>query len=114
MWHRNAERTMESAYMWPVQYHTEYPLQNPEIMRKLNEEIDTSFTSEAQITPQSVWELPLILACLAETGRIYPTGLSGQSMLVPPAGDIRCGQCVPGGVSVPAKQTSHAILCVVE
>ena len=91
---------------------TYYLLQNPEIMRKLNEEIDTKFTSEAQITAQSVSELPFMLACLAETSRIYPTGLSGQPMIVPPAGDIICGQRVPGEVSVLAEQTSYAILWV--
>ena len=81
---------------------TYYLLQNPEIMRRLNEEIESAFTSEKQITPQSVCELPFMLACLAETARIYPVALSGQPMVVPPAGDTVCGHWIPGGVSVPA------------
>lgn len=77
---------------------TYYLLQNPDIMRKLREEIESAFTSEDQITLQRVNELPFMLACLAETARIYPAGLSGQPMVVPPAGDMICGQWVPGGV----------------
>ena len=79
-------------------------LQNPEIMKKLDEEIEAAFTSEEQTIPQSVSELPFMLACLAETNRIYPAGLSGQPMVVPPTGDTICGEWVPGGVSIPAKQ----------
>ena len=77
---------------------TYYLLQNPEIMRKLTEEIDSAFTSEDEITPQRVCELPFMLACLAETGRIYPAALTGQPMVAPPAGDHICGHWVPGGV----------------
>ena len=80
---------------------TYYLLQHPEMMKKLAEEIESTFTSEEQITPQAVSELPYMLACLAETSRIYPTGLSGQPMVVPDAGDFICGQWVPGGVSPP-------------
>lgn len=83
---------------------TYYLLQNPEVMKRLSAEIESAFTSEEQITPQSVCQLPYLLACLAETGRIHPVGLSGQPMVVPPAGDTICGRWVPVGVSIPAKQ----------
>ncbi|KAF6217455.1 hypothetical protein HO133_006793 [Letharia lupina] len=79
---------------------TYYLVQNPKIMKRLSEEIESAFTSEEQITPKSVCELPFMLRCLAETGRIYPTSLAGQSMVVPPAGDTICGKCVPGGAMV--------------
>lgn len=82
---------------------TYYLLQNPEIMRRLHQEIESAYTSEEQITPQSVCELPFMLACLAETARIHPVALTGQPMVVPPAGDTVCGQWIPGGVSIPAK-----------
>lgn len=85
---------------------TYYLLQNPEIMQKLNEEIESAFTSEEQITPQSVGDLPVMLACLAETHRIYPAAVTGQPMVVPPAGDTICGQWVPGGVSDPVEKPS--------
>jgi cytochrome P450 len=78
---------------------TYYLLQNPNIMRKIREEVDSAFTSEDQITPQSVANLPYLQACLSETNRIYPGALTGQAMKVPPAGDAICGIWVPGGVS---------------
>ena len=78
---------------------TYYLLQNSDAMRRITEEIDLAFTSEDQITPQSVANLPYLQACLSETNRIYPTALTGQAVRVPPAGDTICGQWVPGGVS---------------
>lgn len=77
---------------------TFFILQNPAIMRRLNEEIESAFTSEVEITPQRVSQLPYLLACLAETARLYPSGLTGQPMVVPPGGDWICGKWVPGGV----------------
>lgn len=79
---------------------TYYLLQNPEVMKRLSAEVESTYTSEEQITPQSVCELPYLLACLAETRRIYPTALTGQPMVVPPAGDTICGRWVPGGTVV--------------
>lgn len=79
---------------------TYYLMRNPEVMKRLGEEIESAFTSEEQITPQSVSELPFMLACLAETHRIYPAALTGQPMVVPPAGDTICGRWVPGGTVV--------------
>ena len=77
---------------------TYYLMQNPNAMRRITEEIDSAFSSEDQITPQSVANLPFLQACLSETNRIYPTALTGQAMRVPPAGDTICGQWIPGGV----------------
>ncbi|KAL2036677.1 hypothetical protein N7G274_010548 [Stereocaulon virgatum] len=78
---------------------TYYLLQNPDIMRKLRKEVDSAFTSEDQITAQSVANLPYLQACLSETHRIYPVALTGQAMTVPVAGDTICNIWVPGGVS---------------
>ena len=77
---------------------TYYLLQNSDAIRRITEEIDSAFTSEDQITPQSVVNLPYLQACLSETNRIYPTALTGQAVRIPPAGDTICGQWVPGGV----------------
>ena len=74
-------------------------LKNPAAMSRIKAEVDSAFTSEDQITPDSVSHLPYLIACLSETNRIYPTALTGQAMVVPPQGDVICGQRVPGGVS---------------
>lgn len=81
---------------------TYYLLKDPEIMERLSAEVESAFTTEEEITAQSVCELPFMLACLAETARIHPVGLTGQPMVVPPAGGTVCDQWVPGGVSTSA------------
>ena len=78
---------------------TYHLLKNPVAMRRIKAEVDSAFTSEDEITPDSVSHLPYLIACLAETNRIYPTALTGQAMVVPPPGGNICGQRVPGGVS---------------
>ncbi len=78
---------------------TYFLLQRPEMMKKLAEEIESTFTSEEQITPSAVSELPFLHACLVETSRLYPSGLTGQPMVVPRGGDFICGRWVSGGVS---------------
>ena len=77
---------------------TYYLLQNPEIMQKLINELDSTYSTQDQITPQSVSRLPYLQACLSETNRIYPTALTGQAMRVSSAGSVVCGQWIPGGV----------------
>lgn len=79
---------------------TYYLLQNPAAMKQVVEEVLGAFESEAEINAQSVARLPYLLACLAETNRIYPTGLTGQAMIVPPEGGMIGGDWIPGGVSL--------------
>ena len=88
---------------------TYYLLKNPDAMRCIKSEIDSTFASEDEITPDSVSHLPYLIACLSETNRIYPTALTGQAMVVLPPGDVICGQRVPGGVSCPSVLV-HVIL----
>lgn len=76
-----------------------YLLQNPEIMRKLTDEVRTTFKTEDEIDAQSVARLPYMLACLDETNRIYPTILTGQAVIVPAEGDLVGKDWIPGGVS---------------
>lgn len=78
---------------------TFYLLQNPEIMRKLTDEVRTTFKTEEEIDAQSVARLPYMLACLDETNRIYPTILTGQAVIVPAEGDVVGKDWIPGGVS---------------
>ena len=74
-------------------------LRRPETMKKLIEEIHSTFQNELEITAQSVAQLPYLLAVLAETNRIYPTALTGQACTVWPGGDNIAGHWVPGNVS---------------
>ena len=79
---------------------TFHMLKNPEIFRRLKEEVRGSFGSDAEIDAQSVGKLTYLLAVLAEIRRIYPTALTGQAVIVPPDGETICGQWIPGNVSV--------------
>ena len=79
---------------------TWYLLQNPNVLKKLRDELDDAFQDEKQITLPKVEQLPYLCAVLDETMRIYPIALAGQASLVPPGGDTICGHFIPGGVSV--------------
>jgi cytochrome P450 len=78
---------------------TFYLLQHPEVMRKLTDEIRSTFKTEKEINSQSVARLPYMIACLDETSRIYPTVLTGQAVVVAPEGDMIGNAWIPGGVS---------------
>jgi cytochrome P450 len=78
---------------------TFYLLQYPEVMRKLTDEVRTTFKTEKEINSQSVARLPYMIACLDETSRIYPTVLTGQAVVVAPEGDMIGNTWIPGGVS---------------
>lgn len=78
---------------------TYHLLRNPEIMEQLKKEVRGAFTAEGEITVQRVAQLPYLLACLAETNRIYPTALTGQAVKVPSEGATISGYWVPGDVS---------------
>lgn len=77
-----------------------YLLHNPEVLRKLTDEIRGAFKTEKEINCQSVAKLPYMLACLDETSRIYPTVLTGQAVVVPPEGDLVENEWIPGGVCI--------------
>ena len=78
---------------------TWFLLRNPEMMKKLNEEVHGAFKCEREINTQSVAQLPYLLAVLAETNRMYPTALTGQACTVWSGGDTIDGNWVPGNVS---------------
>ena len=67
---------------------------------KATAEVREKFEKESEINAQSVAQLPYLLACLWETHRMYPAGLVGQAVVVPPQGASICGYWVPGQVSV--------------
>ena len=75
-----------------------YLLKNPETLRKVTHEVRTAFGDEVNISAQSAGNLAYMEAVLQETHRIYPTILTGQSVVVPPGGDTVGGEYLPGGV----------------
>ena len=86
---------------------TFYLLQNREIMRKLSDEVRTTFKTEKDINAQSVARLPYMIACLDETSRIYPTVLMGQAVVVPPEGDMVGDDWIPGNACFFLCSTIH-------
>lgn len=68
---------------------------NPDKLKKLSDEIRTTFKSEDEITMASVGNLPYMLACLNEGLRRYPPVASGLPRVVPKGGAKIAGHFVP-------------------
>lgn len=74
-------------------------LRDPEAMKKLTEEVRSTFKSEEEITLSSVGNLEYMLACLNEAMRLYPPVPIGMPRVVPKGGAKVAGTFVPEGVS---------------
>ncbi|KAH6885701.1 cytochrome P450 ClCP1 [Thelonectria olida] len=68
---------------------------NPEAMRKLAEEVRSTFQSEEEITLTAVNNLPYLSACLYETLRRFPAVPPSLPRVTPPTGAIICGHEIP-------------------
>ncbi|OCL03416.1 cytochrome P450 monooxygenase-like protein [Glonium stellatum] len=79
-------------------------LKNPEIMKKLVEEIRGRFKSSSEITFDEVNKLDYLIAVLSEGLRYYPPVPTGFPRVVPPGGDRLSGYYVPEGTSVYVSQ----------
>lgn len=77
-------------------------LRNPDALRKLTDEVRSTFKSDDEITFASVNSLTYMLACLNEALRCYPPVPGGLPRIVPKGsgGVTIAGQFVPEGVSV--------------
>lgn len=75
-------------------------LSSPAVLRKLTEEIRTTFKSEDDIDMTSVNQLTYMLACLNEALRMYPPVPAGLPRVVPRNGSKILGEYVPEKVSV--------------
>jgi cytochrome P450 len=82
-------------------------LKNPEIFRRVVDEVRQAYNSEDEITLLSVNNLPLMLACINESLRLYPPVALGLPRTVPQGGAMVAGEYVPQGVSV---RSSHGCL----
>lgn len=77
-------------------------LSNPEALRRLQEEVRSSFGSSSEINITSVNSLAYTVAVLTETLRMYPPLSSGMVRVVPEEGVSIAGHPVPAGVSIPS------------
>lgn len=75
-------------------------LSNPETLKRVTEEVRSTFKSDGEITLSSVGDLTYMLACLNEGLRSYPPVPTGLPRQVPRGGATIAGKPVPEGVSV--------------
>ncbi|RGP74008.1 cytochrome p450 [Fusarium sporotrichioides] len=73
---------------------------NPETLKKLSDEVRSSFKSESEIDMASVQRLPYMLAVLNEGLRLFPPVINGIQRKVREGGDTIINQYIPGGASV--------------
>lgn len=69
-------------------------------MKKLNEEVRSTFANSSEITINSVSRLPYMLAVLNEALRLYPPVTSGLIREVPENGCRIASEHIPKGVSL--------------
>ncbi|KAI4592231.1 hypothetical protein KJ359_011383 [Pestalotiopsis sp. 9143b] len=75
-------------------------LTHTEILRKLTDEVRSSFASDEEITLLSVSNLSYMLACLNESLRHYPPVASGLPRVTPRGGALVDGRFVAQGTQV--------------
>jgi hypothetical protein len=81
-------------------------IKNPEIMRKVVEEIDAAVENDDDeeesgvLAYDKVKHLPYLRACLDESLRLFPPTPHGLPRETPPDGANILGQYIPGGVTV--------------
>ena len=90
---------------------TYYLLRNPQVLRRLKEEIRGSFESEQDITVAAANKLPYLLAVLTETLRIHAPAPISFPRFVTPGGATINGRWVPGGVSCSDKFPTMKLFC---
>ncbi|KAI5863432.1 putative cytochrome P450 [Durotheca rogersii] len=81
-------------------------LAHPEALKKLQEEVRSSFKSADEININSANSLTYMLAALNEALRLYPPVASGLVREVPLGGAKIAGRFVPGGTMVEVQQWS--------
>ncbi|KAI0454861.1 cytochrome P450 [Xylaria acuta] len=79
---------------------TYYLLRNPEIMKKMQQEVRSSFSSYDEISGKSTQRLRYLKAVMLEAMRIYPPLPFALPRVVPPPGESVDGHYLPGGTIV--------------
>ncbi|KAF2185207.1 benzoate 4-monooxygenase cytochrome P450 [Zopfia rhizophila CBS 207.26] len=83
---------------------TNYLVRSPWKLTKLTNEIRSTFSDESEITMGAVEHLPYLRAVLQEGMRMAPPVPSQIPRIVPPEGDIVCGNSLPGNTFVGVPQ----------
>ncbi|KAI1166340.1 cytochrome P450 [Nemania serpens] len=73
---------------------------NPDVLRKLEQEVRSAYRSDDEITLTSVSRLSFMLACLNESLRRYPPVVTGMPRVAPKGGAMVDGRFVPQGTVV--------------
>jgi cytochrome P450 len=79
-------------------------LHNPIWLAKLQDEVRTAFTEEAQITFTSTSQLKLMTAIIQETFRVYPPVAGSMPRIVPKEGALVAGTFIPGNTTIGVPQ----------
>ncbi|KAH8744497.1 cytochrome P450 [Diaporthe sp. PMI_573] len=79
---------------------TYFLLKNPDRMKKLVDEVRTSFKSEDELTVDNLAKLKYMTICLQEGLRCYPSAPITPPRVTPPEGTAICGEWVPGNTRV--------------
>lgn len=74
-------------------------LQHPEVLKRVTQEVRSSFKSVEEIDISSVNKLTYMLAVLNEAMRLYPPVTSLTARIVPRGGAHVLGEYLPEGVS---------------
>ncbi|KAH7359261.1 cytochrome P450 [Plectosphaerella cucumerina] len=76
-------------------------IRNPEVLRRLREEVDAVLEPEEIIAPyDKVKHLPYLRACLDESLRLFPPTPQGLTRKTPPEGLHIMGEWIPGNTTV--------------
>ena len=78
---------------------TNYLVQNPLELRKLEKEIRSNFEKQSDITFRAIQDLPFLNAVIHEGLRLCNPVAGGMPRIVPKGGDTVSGYFLPGGVS---------------
>lgn len=77
-----------------------YLARDPEMCRRLNTEIRTSFTSRTDVTLARLSELPYLNAVIREGLRVLPPAADIFPRIVPDGGKVIMDKFLPAGVSI--------------
>ena len=78
---------------------TNYLLRNPDVLKRLTQEVRQKYNSESEMTFASLSQTPYLTAIVEEGLRVCPPVPGGAPRVVPRGGANVCGEHIPGNVS---------------